>query len=72
MVRMPLDDQFSEIAQGEASSPRGKLFCVDQPSQNLRHLDVNEMRRVDTLGGVQCAGSHPLSPGRLQHQLHGR
>ncbi len=69
---MALDDQLSEVAQGETAPRRCKLFCVHQPSQNLRDLDINEIRRMDTLLRIEHAGSDPLGPRRLQHQLYGR
>lgn len=71
MVRMTLDNQLSEIAQGESSPGGREFFCVDQPSENLSHLDINKMRRVNTLSRMQRSGSHPLCPGCLEHQLHG-
>lgn len=72
MVGMALNNELSEIAQGESAPGWREFFCVDQPSENLRHLDINKIRRVNTLSRMQRSGSHPLRPGRLEHQLDGR
>ncbi len=72
MVRMAFNNQLCEVAQGESTSRGRKLLCMDEPSQNLLHLDVNQVRCVYPFSRMQCAGSHSLGPGRLQYQLYGR
>lgn len=72
MVRMAFDYQVSEICQGEPSPRRRQLLGMNQPPKYLRHLDIDEMRRVNPLRRIECASSNPLRPGRLQDQLYGR
>lgn len=71
MVRVAFYNQLSEIGQGETTPRRRQLLRENQPAQDLRHLHIDEIGRVNALGRIQRARSNSPRPGRLQYQLYG-
>lgn len=69
---VPLNHQGFEVRERKIGSRRSDFLGVHQTSQHLRHLDVDEMRRMQTLRRMQRASSDALRPRRLQHQFHSR
>lgn len=69
---MPLHNKLFEIGHCDGSTLESQLLGQMQPSQHLNNLDIDEFRRVKSLGRIQDSCRDTIRPGRPQYQLNSR
>jgi len=71
-MRVPLDGEITKVSQCKLRTCGEQRCGLREPPQRLCHFDVDEVRRVQLLGGMQHPGCDALGELCSQHQLDRR
>ncbi len=72
LMAVPFNTQVTEVCEGLFRPARGHRFAMRQTPQGLRHFDVDEMGRVESLLRRQGPIGHPHALVGLQQELQHR
>ena len=68
---MPLHNEAFEIGDGDAGTLESELASQMKPPQHLSDFNIDELRGMKALGGIQDSRSDAVGLRRPQYQLNG-